>query len=1364
MLGLLATLALAKPSYDGLIGDPMVKKPELTVQKSDAKSIVVDYSFPGLTVKSVKKGDTEYDLVELEGAGATGTIGAPELPVFTKLFAIPDRAKVIIKSFTPVYKTYQGIYPYPHQDLEYDNPHNTGEWVVDDKYYRQGEVFPDKWVTLGAPAILRDYRVVPVNICPVRVNPQTGEALVLTNLHLELEFTSIPTATSQQLTAENIKTHHFAKSVTSFNKMYGDLIANYDWVNSNGVDVKGSLLIVYPNVTNVSTILQPLIDWKKRLGYATTAVSVSNGASTTTVQNIVQTAYNTYNPPLEALIIVGDATGSIDINCYSYGGFPYSGDTDHQYSLLEGTDILADITVGRISVDGTTTLQTAVNKILYYEKNPTLTSTAWYSKGAVTAGSGSGISTIFAGRSVRDYLLNAGYTQVDTMWYTMGGSISSFITSKCNSGITALEYRGYIGVSGFGSSNVMSLTNTGKLPFATIVTCGTGNFGSGSAAICEAWLRAGSPTNSTGGIGGVGTATSGTHTRYNNTVVLGMWYGFYSGQATSLGTMTFRGKYELFTTYQYDYTGMADFTHWNNLMGDPTTEMWSAVPQQLTVTYEDTIPVGASSFSVTVKDSANVPLADRYVTFWKGTETYLGGRTDANGVFTTPINVPTAGNMYVTVTYRNTYPHQGTVAVVSSAVNPSFNSLTVDDNNIAPSAGNGDGYANPDETLELDVQLKNFGTSTTATGISATLSSSDPGVTINTATRTYANLAPGATAYGSGKFVVTLANYFNQGYLLPLTLTVNSTQGTFVSAFNLQIRSGESIVQSSAFSTGVLDPGETDNLTLTLKNIGQENLTNVTATISTLDNQITIIDNQGSFGAINAGANATNTGNPFSIHADQYATYGHRATLNIHLVSAEGFEQDLTTSIIVGQISSDDPFGPDEYGYYCVDNTDVDYSGHPIYSWVDINTTGAMLGLNDYGSEQDASTRVTLPFDFTFYGQTFDTLTVCSNGWLAFGNQTYHVDFRNGPIPSAGGALNGMLMPLWDDLVMGSGHVYTYNDVANHRFIIEYYNVSYMSGGGTLKFEVILYDPNFYPTPTGDGEIIFQYASFFANYGAGSDNPYFTAGIENHEHTDGLEYAYWNDYAGGAATIASGRAIKFTTVEPVRTPAAPTIDLSLTPVNPPITIPMTGGSFQYTISATNTGTATTAFDLWIMVTMPTGSNIGPLLNVQGLEFAPAQTVTKTKSQSVPGTAPAGIYTYKAYVGEYQIAVWDSASFTFTKTGLDNSGGGEWSVGLWEDNQQSMLDSQQPTEYSLNSAYPNPFNPTTEISYSLPEAGKVTLAVYNTLGRQVAVLEDGFKSAGNYSVKFDGRELTSGIYYYTIKMNGFAQTKKMLLIK
>jgi hypothetical protein len=423
------------------------------------------------------------------------------------------------------------------------------------------------------------------------------------------------------------------------------------------------------------------------------------------------------------------------------------------------------------------------------------------------------------------------------------------------------------------------------------------------------------------------------------------------------------------------------------------------------------------------------------------------------------------------------------------------------------------------------------------------------------------------------------------------------------------------------------------------------------------------------------------------------------------------------------------------------------------------------LNIPDNGNSQDDSVRLLLPFDFTFYGETFDSLTVCSNGWLAFGNQTYHSDFRNYPIPSSAGASNGMLCPLWDDLVMGSGDVYVWNDATNHRYIIEYYNVSYMSGGGSLKFEVIIYDPAFYPTPTGDGEIVFQYNSFFPNNGTGSDHPFFTTGIENHEHTDGIQYSYWNSYTPGAGTINNFRAIKFTTIEPLRSPAAPTIDVTLEPVNPPINIPATGGSFQYTLTATNTGTAVTTFDLWIKAVLPTGSYVGPLLNVQNIEFNPAQTVTKTKSQSVPASAPAGTYNYRAYVGDYTTnTIWDSAGFTFTKSGLDLAGGGEWSIAMWDDSQQPIANRQPPMEYELASAKPNPFNPTTDISFALPEAGKVTLAIYNTLGREVKVLVDDYKQTGYYTVKFDGSELSSGIYYYTIKANGFIMTKKMLLIK
>lgn len=88
----------------------------------------------------------------------------------------------------------------------------------------------------------------------------------------------------------------------------------------------------------------------------------------------------------------------------------------------------------------------------------------------------------------------------------------------------------------------------------------------------------------------------------------------------------------------------------------------------------------------------------------------------------------------------------------------------------------------------------------------------------------------------------------------------------------------------------------------------------------------------------------------------------------------------------------------------------------------------------------------------------------------------------------------------------------------------------------------------------------------------------------------------------------------------------------------------------------------------------------------------------------------------------------------------------------------------PTEYSLDQNFPNPFNPTTQINYSIPKDGYVTLTIYDALGKEVSVLENGNKSAGSYSFTFDANNLASGMYFYTIRANNFIQTKKMLLMK
>ncbi len=90
----------------------------------------------------------------------------------------------------------------------------------------------------------------------------------------------------------------------------------------------------------------------------------------------------------------------------------------------------------------------------------------------------------------------------------------------------------------------------------------------------------------------------------------------------------------------------------------------------------------------------------------------------------------------------------------------------------------------------------------------------------------------------------------------------------------------------------------------------------------------------------------------------------------------------------------------------------------------------------------------------------------------------------------------------------------------------------------------------------------------------------------------------------------------------------------------------------------------------------------------------------------------------------------------------------------------------PLSYSLSQNFPNPFNPSTTISYQLPEDDFVSLKVYNSLGQEVAELVNGVISAGTHSVDFDAASLSSGIYYYTLRVgdNKFVKVNKMTLMK
>jgi Secretion system C-terminal sorting domain len=93
-----------------------------------------------------------------------------------------------------------------------------------------------------------------------------------------------------------------------------------------------------------------------------------------------------------------------------------------------------------------------------------------------------------------------------------------------------------------------------------------------------------------------------------------------------------------------------------------------------------------------------------------------------------------------------------------------------------------------------------------------------------------------------------------------------------------------------------------------------------------------------------------------------------------------------------------------------------------------------------------------------------------------------------------------------------------------------------------------------------------------------------------------------------------------------------------------------------------------------------------------------------------------------------------------------------------------LSAEAPMRFSLEQNFPNPFNPTTNISFSLSSRSFVSLKVYDLKGREVATVVSEEMSEGNYAKQWNARNLPSGIYFYRLQAGSFKETKKLLLLK
>ncbi|HEX7345061.1 MAG TPA: hypothetical protein VF398_12400, partial [bacterium] len=167
----------------------------------------------------------------------------------------------------------------------------------------------------------------------------------------------------------------------------------------------------------------------------------------------------------------------------------------------------------------------------------------------------------------------------------------------------------------------------------------------------------------------------------------------------------------------------------------------------------------------------------------------------------------------------------------------------------------------------------------------------------------------------------------------------------------------------------------------------------------------------------------------------------------------------------------------------------------------------------------------------------------------------------------------------------------------------------------------------------------------------------------------------------------------------INSPALLPTDLA--PHNPPIIIPRSGGNFRFDLQVGNQAVLPVTFDVWINMLLPNGSASAPILLRRGLNLASNSMIARSNlMQSIPRSALPGQYYYCLRAGDYSDSIIVSSdSFAFVKEGVSVSAEGRWLLEGWDEN-NSHEGGPEPISFSLLPPKPNPFNPSTVLSYQL----------------------------------------------------------------
>lgn len=852
-----------------------------TIDSTSGNEIYLTYALNSYSFKEVSTPNGVESYIVAKDLSSHLLKDKPDVPRFTDSFIIPDDGIMNVEILSSEYVDLQNIHIAPSKGnfSRTMNPDNVPFQYGSE--YEKNEFFPKSIAQLDSPYILRDYRGQVIHVFPFQYNPVTKVLRVYSNIKLKI-YKEKSGGINTNITVNK------QKATLDFDNVYKRRFKNYAAVSSNKnanalpLQEEGKMLIICNDawMDNV----QPLVTWKNTIGRPCEMVSVTTAGSTAAnIKNYVANYYN--NNGLVYLLLVGDAT-QVPTN----SGATLGGDSDNAYGYINGNDHYQEIFVGRFSAENTNDVATQVNRTIQYEKGNQL-AVGWLNKVlSVASDQGPGADNELDYEHLRNIQTDLlGFTYENPVYEMFDGSqgnldasgnpTPTMVSTSLNSGVGVVNYTGHgsdatWGTSGFSIENVINLNNQDKLPFMFNVACVNGNFVN-QTCYAEAWLR----TSKNGHpVGAIAMNASTINQSWSPPMVAqdeftDILTGISSyGLKRTFGGILANGYFEM-----NDVTSDFAMTDTWTCFGDPSLMIRTDDPSTMVVSHASQVVVGSTTFLV----NCNVGGALATISF---NGQIIGSAYVVNGVASISVaNLNPSMQLTIAVTAFNQVTYLNTIQVISP--NGSYLVVNSYDNSID--------YG---QTKNINTTIKNIGVDNSLT-VSAQISTSDAVGSFTNQTFNFGSINAGDTSdISNGVYTLTVNNNLPDQYslLVDFQLTDNTavvrneTKIITVNAPKFNI--GSLVINdSSGNNNGILDPGETALIQITVTNVGHAAVNNVIGNLMSSFSGLTF--NTSTTVPITMGINESQVFT-FSVTVSSIVTLGSLASLNFS--STGGMDNQYT--------------------------------------------------------------------------------------------------------------------------------------------------------------------------------------------------------------------------------------------------------------------------------------------------------------------------------------------------------------------------------------------------------------------------------------------------------------------------------------